>query len=62
MRSFGDIDLDLSVEKVHVESSIDSEAVGVWVEDVANSLPVGEGMIGDKLLDPTRDLVGDRHK
>jgi hypothetical protein len=62
MRSFGAIDLDLSVEKVHVESSIDSEAAGLWVEDVANNLPVGEGMIGDTLLDPTRDLVRDRHK
>ncbi len=62
MRSFGGIDLDLSVEKINVESSIDSEAVGLWVEDVANSLPIGEGMISYKLLDPTRDLVRDRHK
>ena len=60
--SFGDVDLDLSVEKIDIESSIDGDAVGVREEDVADDLSVGEGMVGDELLDTARHLVGDRHQ
>lgn len=40
MRSFGDIDFDLSIEKVHVKSSINCDAVGVGVENIANNLSI----------------------
>ena len=62
MRSFGDIDFDLSIEKVHVKSSINCDAVGVGVENIANNLPIRKGMIRYKLLHTARHLIRDCHK
>ena len=48
-RSFGDVDLNLAIEQVNVESSADSDTVGGWVEDVADDLPIRERMVSDGL-------------
>lgn len=49
--SFGHVNLDLTVEEINIESSVDNNAVSGRIEYVADCLSVGEGMIADILLD-----------
>ena len=39
------VDLAFTVEKVHIDTTRDNLTVSGWVEDVANSLTLGEWMI-----------------
>lgn len=49
LRSSRDINLDLSIEEIHVETSAHSNAVGGGVEDVAHDFTIAKGMIGNEL-------------
>lgn len=51
LSSFHHIDLRFSVEQVYAETAVDSDAVGVREEDVADLFAGCEGMVGDGLLD-----------
>jgi hypothetical protein len=50
-RSFDYIDLGLPVEQSNAEATVDSYAVRIWEEDVADLLSISEGMVGNRFLD-----------
>ena len=45
--SLGDVDLAFTIAKVDLDTTADGLAVSCWVEDVAYSLSLGEGVVGD---------------
>ena len=45
-RGFWHVDLAFTVEQVHINTARDNLTVSGWVEDVADSLSLGEWMIG----------------
>jgi hypothetical protein len=55
--SFRHIDLHFPVHQVDVESSSDCDAVCIRPEDVANHLPVGEGVIANSFAHATGHFV-----
>jgi len=47
--SLGDVDLAFATTQADVDTVADGLAVSCWVEDVAYSLTLGEGVVGDLL-------------
>jgi hypothetical protein len=51
MRSFWNIDFDFAVQEGYAKTTVDSHAVGIREEDVADDLSVGEWMVRNRFLD-----------
>ena len=56
-KSFGNVDLDLSVHQVYIESSVHSYAVWGRIENVADHLAIAEWMIADKFTNRLIDSI-----